>query len=77
MPAFLLAHGASTNLPTIFRTIGKTTSKVGKATIQDSPQACIHTVKKSAVRPTPRKVEMAEMMKVMMMDKTNGSTTAA
>ncbi len=72
-----LAGGASTISPTMRRTTGKTTSKVGNATNHDSPQATGHVDRNSGVKPRLFQVEMAETTNVISSESTNGMMIAA
>src|SRR5690606_37506744 len=62
--------------PTMRRTTGRISSKVGKATSQDRPQADIQVEAKAGAKPRLRAVAMAETTKVISSDRTSGVATA-
>ncbi len=64
-------------LPTIQRTIGIISSEVGKAIIQERPQAVGQVARNAAEAPRLFRVETPEMTNVMLMDNTKSMTIAA
>lgn len=57
---------------TILRTMGSTSSRVGKATSHESAQAPGQVARNAGVAPRLRSVEMTDTTAVMRMDSTNG-----
>jgi hypothetical protein len=57
--------------------MGRMSSKVGNATIQDSPQAPNQIRKKSSEKPMAFKVQINDTMQVMSADRMNGMMTPA
>ncbi|MGC4088196.1 MAG: hypothetical protein QM756_09900 [Polyangiaceae bacterium] len=76
--AFLVrVQAGSVNKAVKRLTTGNTSSRTGKATIQDKSQALGQSCRKSLEKPVLRKMLMAETTQVMKMESSSGMTRLA